>query len=158
VTNVWFGAFANCDSLTKVTVGSQLSVIYGSAFAGCDLLESVFFTGDAPIYGPPVFNSSDNVTVYYLPGAAGWGNTFAGRPAVLWNPVITEANFGVGEDGFSFMITGTEGIPIGVEATEDLLAGTWTILETNTLAGGALEFQDEDRGNLGNRVYRIAAP
>jgi hypothetical protein len=33
-----------------------------------------------------VFSGDNNATVYYLPGTTGWGTTFGGRPAVLWDP------------------------------------------------------------------------
>ena len=47
--------------------------------------------------GSDVFAGATNATVYYLPGTTGWGPTFAGRPAVLWNPLVDTAdpNFGV---------------------------------------------------------------
>jgi hypothetical protein len=158
VTSIGEAAFSSCENLIRFIVGNSVVSIGNLAFNFCPRLTSMYFLGDLPEFGSSIFSSSDNVTVYYLPNTTGWGETFAGRPAVLWNPVISEPTPGVGETGFSFRITGTENIPIAVEATDDLLAGAWTILETNTLAGGTLEFHDEDAWEDGSRVYRIAAP
>ena len=35
-----------------------------------------------------MFSGDNNATVYYLPGTTGWGPTFGGLPAVLWNPPV----------------------------------------------------------------------
>jgi hypothetical protein len=150
--------FWGCRKLTTVLIGESVTDVGGFGFRDCTLLTNVFFAGDRPRSGGLLFSGSDNVTVYYLPGTTGWGDSYADRPAVLWNPVISDPTPGVAGTGFSFRITGTEDIPIGMEATDDLVAGIWTRLGTNTLAGGTLEFQDEDAWEDGSRVYRIAAP
>jgi hypothetical protein len=38
--------------------------------------------------GDEVFSGIANLTIYYLPGTTGWGSKFAGRPALLWNPMF----------------------------------------------------------------------
>ncbi len=59
-------------------------------FAECSRLASVFFEGHVPEVGSAVFSNANQATIYYLPGMAGWGPTFAGRPTVLWTvgPII----------------------------------------------------------------------
>ena len=158
VADIGYAAFFSCPKLTHVIIPSSVYTIGRNVFFSCSSLTSVFFAGDAPIHGLSVFFGSDNVTVYYLPGTTGWGATFADRPAVLWNPVISEPSNDTVGTGISFRISGTENIPIAVEATDDLLAGAWIRLATNTLAGGAFAFQDADAVHVGKRVYRIAAP
>ena len=77
---------------------------------------------------------------------------------MLWNPVITTLSLPSETDGISFVITGSANIPIAVEATTDLLAGTWTRLDTTTLADGNLEFTDPDSEDSAFRLYRIVGP
>ena len=36
-----------------------------------------------------MFSGDNNATVYYLPGTAGWGTTYGGRPTALWVQVPT---------------------------------------------------------------------
>jgi len=121
----------------------------------------IYFTGDAP--GPDDFaaaSDDDNLTIYYLPGTTGWGSTFAGRPAVLWNPLIQvgDGGFGVRDQGFSFNIAGTKDIPIVVEASTSLATGVWAPLLTITLPSGLVPFRDPDWTNYPNRFYRIHSP
>ena len=103
VTNIGNGAFANCSSLSNVAVGTNVTVIGDSglafctsltsltipssvtsigvnAFSGCTNLTGVFFKGDAPNAGNAIFGLHSKATVYYVPGTAGWGSIFGGRP------------------------------------------------------------------------------
>src|SRR5262249_40412535 len=86
VTSIGVQAFSECTKLTSVTVPTRVTSIGDWAFSGCTRLKRVYFEGDAPGIGSFVFPSNDNVTVYYLQGTTGWDPTFAGHPAVLWNP------------------------------------------------------------------------
>ena len=99
-----------------------------------------------------------NATVYYLPGASGWSEQFAGRPALLWNPRIAGVSAGVGTNGVTLNITGTTNIPIAVEACTNLLMGFWDQLQTNILSTGFLNFTDRASTNYPARFYRIAGP
>ncbi len=84
VTRIGNSAFWNCSSLTGVTIGSGVTNIGNSAFAYCWNLTSALFKGNVPgVVGSDVFYGCNKATVYYLPGAAGWGATFGGLPAVL---------------------------------------------------------------------------
>ena len=91
-----------------------------------------------------MFYSSDNVTVYYLPGTTGWSTTFAGLPAVLWNPLIQtgDASFGVQNNQFGFDITGAANLTVVVEACTNLASPVWTPLQTVTLTNGLFYFSD----------------
>jgi hypothetical protein len=88
-----FGAFSGCESLTNFIVGKGLAYLGDGTFTYCNNLLSVYFQGNAPPFGAseypaptsPFFNAT-NAIVYYLPGTSGWGPSYAGRPAVLWNP------------------------------------------------------------------------
>jgi hypothetical protein len=86
VSSIGDGAFQNCPSLASVIVPGSVTSIGYYAFAGCPTLASVCFMGNAPSYGPVPFFGENAVTVYYSPGTVGWNSTFAGVPAVEWNP------------------------------------------------------------------------
>ncbi len=84
VTTIGTNAFENCTSLTSVTNGANVTVIEDYAFWFCTDLTGVYFNGDAPSLGSDVFSGDNGATVYYLPGTAGWGQTFGGLPTALW--------------------------------------------------------------------------
>jgi hypothetical protein len=88
------------------------------------------------------------------------GLTFGGVPAVLWNPLMqtTAPQFGLHTNGFGFNITGTEDIPILVEAATNLNSGTWTALQSCYLTNGLLYFSDPQWTNYPARFYRIRSP
>ena len=99
-------------------------------------------------------------TVYYLPGTSGWGSTYAGRPARLWNPVASNVAAPSSVTPFSFAITGTPGIPVAIEARPTLSTGVWErVLTTRIPSGGVLEFTDAaDTISDSARYYRVVAP
>ena len=86
--------FAGCSILSSITIPASVTTLGNNAFNGCLSLASVYFQGSAPVVGSSVFLSDDNATAYYLPGTTGWGSTFAGVPAVLWNPLSYTTNAG----------------------------------------------------------------
>ena len=95
VTSIGGGAFFGCG-LTNVTIDAGVTNIESGAFSSCVDLTSAYFMGNAPTADSGVFSSGttlysggiqiafpdDPVTVFYLPGTAGWSNSFAGRPTV----------------------------------------------------------------------------
>ena len=88
VTNIGDGAFFDCESVTNMAIGAYVASIGDWAFAFCPSLTNVNFRGNPPgLGGTNVFNN-DTGSVYYLPGSAGWGPTFGGLGAVLWNPPV----------------------------------------------------------------------
>jgi hypothetical protein len=183
VTNIGEYAFYDCSSLTSLTIPAGVTYIGEYAFEACSSLRNsltipasvtyigkdafydgygltnFFFAGNAPAFVSPVFNGT-NLTVYYLPGATGWSNTFAGAPTVLWNPLIqaSAASFGAQSNPFGFNISGTANIPIVVEACANLANPAWTPLQTLTVTNGLCSFSDPQWTNFPARYYRLSAP
>jgi hypothetical protein len=81
-TRIADSEFSGCTALTTVTIPSGIFNIKDWAFRNCSNLTGVYFQGNAPVADSTVFDGANNVTNYYLPKTAGWGATFAGRPAV----------------------------------------------------------------------------
>ncbi|HWX22695.1 MAG TPA: leucine-rich repeat domain-containing protein [Candidatus Binatia bacterium] len=182
VTNVGDGAFLSCTNLTNVTIGTSVASIGGHAFAGCGLagvtipnsvtimwpyafaactnLTAVYFQGNAPSVGPFVFSGDNSATAYYLPGTTGWTSFLDGRPTVLWNPQVQSngPGFGVGTNGFGFIISGTSNLVVVVEASTNLSNSIWSPLQTNTLIGGSYYFSDPAWTNYSSRFYRLRWP
>jgi hypothetical protein len=160
VTSIGEAAFAGCTSLTSVTIPNSVSSIREAAFADCTKLTSVCFTGNPPTLGSSVFDFDNKLTVYYLPGTTGWGSTFGGRPAVLWNPGIStgDASFGVQTNYFGFNITGTNNYTVVVEACTNLASPVWVRLATNTLANGVFHFSEPFQANSPGRFYGLGFP
>jgi hypothetical protein len=159
VTNIVDCTFFGCTSLASILIPASVTDIGYYVFSCCTNLASVYFEGNAPSLSLGTFSGADNTTVYYLPGSSGWGTTFGGRPALLWNPTIDVGEgFGAGENGFGFGISGTTNIPIMIEACTNLAEGVWIPLQTNTLSSGALQFNDPGWTNHPSRIYRISGP
>jgi hypothetical protein len=161
VTAIGDYAFYYCTSLPRVMIPGSVTSIADFAFEYCTNLTGAYFKGSAPsLFGLYVFGDTTNLTVFYLPGTAGWGSTFGDRPAVLWNPAAqtNDASFGVRQNGFGFNITGTPDIPIVVEATTNLAAQSWVPLQSSTLTNGLIYFSDGQWTNYPGRLYRIRSP
>jgi hypothetical protein len=165
VTTVYYEAFEGCTNLTSVVVGTNLNLLRDRAFADCVNLKSILFKGDKPSPGDPdpdgtpthdqlFFNAEP--TVYYLPGTSGWGPTFAGRPAVLWDAQLVsgDANFGMKNGKFGFRMTGASGLALVVEAADDLNGG-WTPISTNVVQNGTALYNDSDATLRSSRLYRL---
>jgi hypothetical protein len=116
--------------------------------------------------GSGVFCNDNSATVYYLPDATGWSETFGDRPAVLWNPrVLTgDASFGIQANQFGFTITGSSNLVIVVEACTNLANSTWVPVGTNMLntlligTNGTSYFSDPQWTNYSGRFYRFRSP
>jgi hypothetical protein len=160
VTNIGNFAFQWCYKLASVTIGNSVTNIGNNAFYSDTNLTGVYFKGNAPGIGSTVFSGDTNATVYYLPGKIGWSSPFAGRPAVLWNPLfqVSDSSFGVRTNRFGFNITGTTNIPIMLEACTNLANPIWVPLQSCTLTNGSLYFSDPDWTNYPARFYRIRSP
>jgi hypothetical protein len=160
VTSIADSVFAWCSSLTTVTIPAGVTSIGSSEFQSCANLAGVYFEGNCPTVGSLAFFGANNATIYYLPGTTGWGTTFGGRPAVLWNPLIqaSGSGFGVRTNRFGFIITGTSNIPIVVEACANLANASWTSLLNCALTNGSIYFSDPAWANYSGRFYRIRSP
>ena len=181
VTNLGEGAFSDCSSLTNATLGLVLTDIESNTFAQCaDLtfftvpgsvtniddyafdtctdLQSVYFLGNAPNADALAFNN-DIFTNYYLPGASGWSNTFAGAPVILWDPQIAnDPSFGISNNQFGFNITGTNNFTVVVAASTNLNNPAWVPLTNGTLTNYLLYFSDPQWTNYPNRFYMLQMP
>jgi BspA type Leucine rich repeat region (6 copies) len=173
--------FNGCGSLTNIILGNNVSIIADNAFDNCSLisitipksvtniggtfnycpkLTGVYFQGNAPAIGSVLFYGNNNVIAYYLPGASGWSSSFAGIPAMLWNPLAqtSDASFGVQSNQFGFNITGTTNIPVVVEACTNLGGGAWVTLQSMSLTNGSSYFSDPQWTNYPGRFYRLRSP
>jgi hypothetical protein len=159
VTSIGYYAFEYCTGLSSVTIPGSVTNIGDAAFIASTNLASVYFEGNAPAVGTGVFYD-DPATIYYLVGTIGWTNPFAGRPAVLWNPVIQagDGGFGVQGNQFGFNITGPVNIPIVVEASANLTSAVWNPVLRLKLTNGLYYFSEPLQANTLGRYYRISSP
>lgn len=162
LTGIGLAAFSACTRLTNMTIPSSVANFGDFVFAYCTNLDGVYFEGNAPSIGAnyQVFGVNSKAIAYYMPGTLGWGTTFSGRPAVLWNPQIlaSDASFGVRNNQFGFTITGTSGLVIVVEACSDLAHPIWSVVGTNILIDGSSYFTDPNWTNVPARFYRLRSP
>ncbi len=160
VTTIGHWALAWCPSLTNLTIPKSVTNILHWTFAWCTSLRNIYFEGNAPTLGEDVFLGTDDPTVYYLPGTAGWGSTSGDRPTALWLPRLRagDADFGIGTNQFGFTITWASERIVVTEATTSLTNGVWTALGTNTLVNGSFYFSEPDWTNYPTRFYRIRSP
>ena len=86
VTEIQDNAFYGCTSLETVTIPSGVALLRNCAFCDCPNLRAVYFEGDAPQQANYVFDSAENVTMYYQAGTSGWENPWHGRPAEVYIP------------------------------------------------------------------------
>jgi hypothetical protein len=161
VTSIKDSAFFMCSGLGTVTIPKSVTSLGDRAFCACFSLLGVYFGGNAPSFvSSYLFYNANQVTAFYLPGTTGWGSTYAGRPAVLWNPSIqtASADSGVRGNPSSLNVTGTTNIPIVVEGCTNLATASWIALQTCTLTNGSVHFSDPAWTNYPARFYRIRSP
>jgi hypothetical protein len=174
ITTIGEYAFAACVNLNSITIPASVTNLGSGAFVYCDNLTSVYFRGNAPSAGsgiffewsgfpifpifPPIYKPPTPTTVYYLPGTTGWGISFSGQPAVLWNPEAQPTGPGLVKDGngFGFNITGTSNLSVVVEASTNL--SNWQFVQTITLTNGSVYFNDPQWTNYPGRYYRFRSP
>jgi hypothetical protein len=160
VATIGVSAFASCQKLAGLIIPASVTSIGDTAFQSCSNLTAVYFKGDAPSLGTNAFKNNNKATVYYLPGTTGWGSNFGERPSLLWNPSFQtgDGSFGVRSNCFGFNISGTENIPILVEACASLANPNWQTLHSCTLTNGSLYLGDPAWSNNPTRFYRIRSP
>jgi len=71
VTEISANAFSGCAELKAAVIPERIKTIGPGAFAGCDMLGSVYFLGDAPAMAAGAFPSG--VQFYRTEGSSGWG-------------------------------------------------------------------------------------
>ena len=160
VTSIGNYAFFSCPGLSEVTLGSGVTSIGNIAFGSCIRLSGIYFPTNAPSADTTVFNGDMFATVYYLPGIAGWGASYAGRPTAVWRPRVntSDANFGVRANQFGFNITWASGKVVVVEASTSLVNPVWSPVRTNTLNDGSSYFSDPQWSSHTRRFYRLRWP
>jgi|GEM_PF-2795356 len=142
----------------RFTIPGSVTRIGDDAFAGCAGLMEIYFQGNAPGADDDVFDDADYSVVYYLPETTGWGPAFGGRSAVLWNPQVSGAGFGVRTNQFGFTITGASNLVIVVEACTDLANSDWLPQGTSILSNGSFCFSDPRWINYPGRFYHLRMP
>ncbi len=155
VNNIGTYAFCYCSALTSLTIPSGVTNIGTFAFGYCPGLSGVYFKGNPTPAASYVFSGAP-ATVYYLPGTMGWGSTFDGQPAVLWNPQAT--SMGVRTNQFSFYITGTSNDVVIVEVCTNLASAVWFPFTPNTISNAPVYFGDSGWTSYRTRFYRLRSP
>jgi hypothetical protein len=182
VTTIGSGAFFGCPKLTSVTLGRDVASLAGStfqsdvftniiipaaltniaasAFANCTHLKGVYFVSNAPAINSAAFSADNNATLYYLPGTTGWNSPIAGRPAVLWNPVIQtrDGHFGVISNQYGFNVASASNLVVEVEACANLAQPDWIPLRTLDITNGSAYFNDPQWMNFPARFYGLGFP
>src|SRR5579859_1736661 len=160
VTTIGYYAFAHCASLRSLIIPNNVTNIGFDAFSLCFNLKGVYFEGNAPNVGSSAFLAT-SATVYYLPGATGWGTTFGSPPVptAVWKPQIqsNDGNFGVRPDGFGFNITWASNMVVVVQVSSNLAGPSWTAMATNNLTNGLFYFSDPVWTNYPARFYRVSS-
>ncbi len=161
LASVGANAFQYCGNLMAITIPAGVTNLGSYGFAACTNLAFLLFLGDPPQLDPlTTFHGTPTLAVYYLPSAVGWGDSFGGRAAELWDPRIELGNsaFGVREEGFAVSIRGTPNLPIVLETAETLKGRGWRALLSCAITNGSLLFKDPDWTNHTSRFYRIRPP
>ena len=159
VTSIAQGAFFSCAYLTSITCGENITNIGFYAFTSCPQLSGIYFEGDAPFADGYAFYAS-SATLYYRTGSTGWGATLAGRPTVLWNPIIQtgDVSFGVQTNGFGFNIDGLTNALVEVMGCTNLAEDVWEPLYTSSMPSGSDTFSDPEWTNHPTRFYMLDMP
>jgi hypothetical protein len=160
VTSIGQAAFGFCSGMKTITIGKSVTNMGSMVFGYCTSLEGVYFKGDAPQLNTQVFEHLDKTIIYYLPQTQGWGPTFDGRKAVLWNPTVAtnDANFGFKAGQFGFTISGSTNLIVVVERSSTLSNPVWIPVATNILTGGSSDFIDTAAINEPTGIFRLRSP
>ena len=168
LTQLGLETFYNCAALTSITIPSGVTNIGNLAFKYCENLRHVYFAGDAPDFTSEfgylddrfpdnlTFQYSNQVTIYRLPNATGWGevgSSYGTRPTALWTPPTLSSQ--PGQPG-AIVFAGPTGLSVRVEACTDLQLGNWTPLATLILDGTPLPFLDPQSSQYPARYYRTS--
>jgi len=157
VTYIEQDAFGSCPFLSSIIIPSSLSNIVEYAFDDSINLKSIYFFGNEPsILGSyqALDFFSNNTTIYYLPGTAGWTSNFGGMPAVLWNPAF--GGVSVQTNQFEFYVSGTSNIPLTLEVCSNLEDAVWLPLIAGALTNGVLRYSEYVETNQAARFFRIS--
>jgi hypothetical protein len=85
VTTLGEGVFYECVSLREITIGKGVKKMGPGIFEECPSLRKILFLGDAPECENPFGDALPRgVTIYYMAGTTGWGDSWAGVPTKEW--------------------------------------------------------------------------
>jgi hypothetical protein len=134
VIGIGASAFYNCAGLTSVTIPNGVTNIGFGAFIDATNLTEAFFQGNPPTIYSSIFQGDRAAAVYYLAGTTGWGASYGGAPASLWDPqaqaAYTVANGQVtitkytGPGGSLTIPSTIAGLPVTALATEAFASAT----------------------------------
>jgi hypothetical protein len=162
VTNIGNYALERTE-LTSITFPQSLTTLGWLGY--CPRLRSIYFKGNAPGLpagtGEVIWSGLQNVTAYYLPGAAGWDTYFqAIIPTTLWLPQVQvgDGRLGVTNNRFGFNIQWTSNQSVVVEACTNLSKPDWQPVQTNIITGDFFYFSDSTWMNYTGRFYRLRSP
>lgn len=171
VTELPEDLFFDCLTLSSVVVGTGVTNVRPRVFAARSNLASVVFKGNAPSLVNPVVTNINGVTitnylahtnvfgtnsfptVFFLPGATGWGALFAGRSTAPFVPVAAQSGF-VNGVGFAFTWSGTSQVPMNVQRRGSLVLGDWDTVARGVTNGGFVD----TGAPLGAAYYRSVLP
>jgi hypothetical protein len=151
MTEIGYGTFIDCSSLTSIVIPKSVTSIEENAFAGCSNLKAVYFEGNAPELREMFFGGMPFVApsvIYYRPGTKGWTNPWCGRPATVWieapeieiQPKSQEVLEG---DTVTFAVSAEGTEPLNYQWYKDEIAIEGAINETYTIES----ITAEDLGN-----------
>ena len=86
VVEIQDNAFYGCTNLEVVTVPSSVTLLRNCAFSDCPKLRAIYFEGNAPEQANYVFDTTENVIIYYQEGTSGWDDPWYGRPTEQYRP------------------------------------------------------------------------
>jgi hypothetical protein len=157
VTTIPSYAFQSSYGLTTLIVPGSVTSIGSLAFNVDPSLTAIYFRGNAPIVASFGFALDNIVTVYYLPGTTGWSSNLGGLPTAPWQPAVAtdDGSFGIRTNSFGFNINWTAGMTVVVDASTNLLNPIWLPLNTNTMTGDSVYFNDPFWTNYPSRYYRL---
>jgi hypothetical protein len=141
-------------NLTNIIVPSGVTTIGNDNYNSLNNLTAIYFEGDAPFDVSSLFYNF-NITVYCLPGSAGWDD-FANITPWLPQMQTTDTSFGVQTNQFGFNINWASDQTVVVDASTNLV--NWEPVQTNTLTGGSAWFSDPQWTNYPGRFYRLRSP
>lgn len=184
VTRIGLAAFFGCYYLNNLTIPNSVTSIGDQAFAAtsitnltfppgvtilgffgdCPSLTSIYFQGNAPspdtIPYQDAFQSTQNATVYYLPGTTGWDDFSLNTdlPIMLWLPQAQSAGFVSQTNQFGFNINWASGQTVVIDACTNISNHNWQPIQTNLLTTGSASFTDPQSANFPGRFYRLRSP
>jgi hypothetical protein len=150
VTNITLDAFSSCSSLTNITLGNSVASLGYYAFYYCTSLQGVYFEGNVPSIEYLPFQGATNVTVYYMPGATGWGSTFAGRPTAVWSAFMPT---GLSTIALSANQISLSWNPVGGAASYNVKRSAASGGPYTNIAGGVVATSYLDDGLLPGKLY-----